>query len=320
MILDFKKPSQNAKLNPWQVTGITDGEGGFFCSILTITNNIGKINYRVKLEFKVTQKSHSEGILHELKEFFGCGTVVIDNRITKTQKYHVTSLSNIIEKIIPHFEKYPCLTSKYLNFIDWKEIALILSNKEEIFSIENDLEKIRNIISKMNKNRSFEDKFEFCKTSLGLNNQSEMSYNLPEYWVQSFIDGEGMFYNYISEKKSRNSIYLGVDSSLEIAQNSHDVAILLAIKKFFDGGYLKPKYNVFDLSECKNSRSVNRFILRDTDKIIEFFNKYPLLTRKSLDYEDWKKIIDLKKNGAHQTSEGLNLIKEIKNQMNSKRD
>lgn len=119
MILDFTKPRLNAKLNPWQVTGITDGEGGFFCSILTSdTNNLDKTRIRVKLEFKITQKSHSEGILHELKEFFECGSVVIDNRDTKTKKYHVTSLSNIIEKIIPHFEFYPCLTSKHLNFKD----------------------------------------------------------------------------------------------------------------------------------------------------------------------------------------------------------
>jgi hypothetical protein len=123
-----------------------------------------------------------------------------------------------------------------------------------------------------------------------------------------------------TEKKSRNTIYLGVDSSLEIAQNSHDVAILLALKKFFDGGYLKPKYNISDLSECKNSRSVNRFIIRDTEKVIHFLSKYPLFTRKSLDFEDWKRIVDFKNKGAHKTPEGLKLMKEIKEKMNSKRD
>lgn len=34
MNLDFTKPRLSAKLNPWQVTGITDAEGGFFFSIL----------------------------------------------------------------------------------------------------------------------------------------------------------------------------------------------------------------------------------------------------------------------------------------------
>lgn len=171
MNLDFTKPRLNpmAKLNPWQVTGLTDGEGGFFCSILTpplgppppafgsVGEGKGRGKPRVKLEFKVTQKSHSAGILHELKEFFECGSVVIDNRETKTQKYHVTSLSNIIEKIIPHFDSYPCLegTSKHLNFKDWKGIALIMYNKDQLSNFEQKLDKIREINSKMNKTRSF---------------------------------------------------------------------------------------------------------------------------------------------------------------------
>jgi hypothetical protein len=95
-----------------------------------------------------------------------------------------------------------------------------------------------------------------------------------------------MFYNYISEKKSRGKVYQGCDSSIEIAQNSHDIAILLAIKNFFNGGYIKPKYNFYDLSECMKSRSINRYIFRDTKTIIDFLNEYPMLTRKQLDYLD----------------------------------
>lgn len=300
----------NLNLNPWQITGFTDAEGGFFCSI-SISDNF---KVKIKLEFKVTQKNHSESILYQFKEFFECGNIVIDNRETNTKKYQVTSLSNIIDKIIPHFEAYPCLTSKYLNFKDWKEIALMMSNKQHLDS--KGLDKIKELKAKLNKSRSFEDKYEYCKLSLGLNHNNEVTYSLPNYWVQAFIDGEGTFYNYIASQD--NSVR--VDSSLEIAQNSHDVAVLLAIKKFFDGGYIKPKYNFFDITDCQNSRSVNRFIFRDTDKIIKFFDQFPLLTRKCLDFEDWKKIVNLKNTGAHKTSEGLRLINEIKNRMNSKRD
>ena len=111
---NFTKPNQN--LIPWQVTGLTDGEGSFVYSI----TNTGKglTGQKLSLEFKVTQKSHSEGVLYELQEFFGCGNVVIDNRKTDTKKYHVTNINDIINIIIPHFETYPCLTSKFLNFKD----------------------------------------------------------------------------------------------------------------------------------------------------------------------------------------------------------
>ena len=46
------------------------------------------------------------------------------------------------------------------------------------------------------------------------------------------------------------------------------------------------------LSECLNSRSVNRFVIRDTKIIIQFADKYPMLTRKNLDYLDWKKLLN----------------------------
>lgn len=119
-------------------------------------------------------------------------------------------------------------------------------------------------------------------------------------------------------QREKNKVIL--DSSMEIAQANHDVLILIAIKQFFNGGYIKPKYNVSSITECQESRSVNRFILRDTNKIIEFVNKYPMLTRKHLDYLDWKTIVELKNNGEYKSPEGLAKIQEIKGRMNTNRD
>ena len=45
-----------------------------------------------------------------------------------------------------------------------------------------------------------------------------------------------------------------------------------------------------------------------------------MLTQKQLDYLDWKTIVELKNSGSHKSPEGLNLIKEIKANMNSKRN
>jgi len=317
---DFTVARLNAKLEPWQVTGLTDGEGSFIC---TVTDTLkGITGTTVNLEFKVTQKSHSTGILYELQEFFNCGSVVIDNRETDTKKYRIKSLESILDKIIPHFESYPCLTSKHLNFRDWREIALIMKNKEHL-TIEG-IDKIRKLSSKMNKARSFEDKYNYCKYSLGMttlpNGEIEVNFNLPEHWVQTYLTGESMFYTYLAEKKSRDSVYQGCDSSLELGQNSHDVAILLSLKNFFKGGYIKPKYNYDNLDQCLNSRSLNRYVLRNTESIIKFVDQYPMLTRKHLDYLDWKRIVELKSAGFHKTEEGLALIKEIISKVNSGRD
>lgn len=298
------------KLSPWQVTGLVDSEGSF--SISLSGNSI-------KLEFKVSQKIHSTVILNQLQKFFGCGSVVIDNRRTETHKFRVSKLSEVLGIIVPHFEKFPCLTSKALNYIDWKKVALLMNDSQHLNP--QGLNQIKTILKNMNTNRTFEDKYNYCLTALGLQPNGDVNINLPFDWVQSFIDAEGTFYNYLASKKidSRGKPYQRCDSSLEICQNSHDVAILLAIKKHFGGGYIKPKYNFFDIYECKNSRSVNRFIFRNTDQIIKFVDNYPMLTRKQLDYLDWKKIVELKKSGAHKTVEGLELIKKILSNMNSTR-
>ena len=114
------KPKNIDKLTPWQVTGFIDGEGSFSVS------NTGN---SIKLEMKVTQKNNSPKIFYKMKEYFDCGSVVIDNRKTETLKYRVSSLNDILTKIIPHFDKYHCLTSKFLNYKDWKEIAIQMSKK-----------------------------------------------------------------------------------------------------------------------------------------------------------------------------------------------
>jgi hypothetical protein len=41
------------------------------------------------------------------------------------------------------------------------------------------LEEIMSLLKNMNKNRSFEDKFNYCKYSLGLTDNGEVNANLP---------------------------------------------------------------------------------------------------------------------------------------------
>lgn len=55
------------------------------------------------------------------------------------------------------------------------------------------------------------------------------------------------------------------------------------------------------------------------DKIIPFFELYPLTGQKKLDYLDWCKISKLMSEGSHLTTEGLNLIRDIKEGMNKGR-
>jgi len=157
-------------------------------------------------------------------------------------KFVITNIDDLVYKLIPHFDKYTLITSKYLNYIDFKFAVMLLKDKEH-FKYEG-IQKLKLIKSTMNKARSFEDKYNFCISN---------KVNLDPCWLQGFIDGEGSFQCEIGLDKRRNSSKSVINFSLQIKQNSHDVAVLNAIKEYFNSGYLKPKYNTENLEVTMTS-------------------------------------------------------------------
>lgn len=280
---------------PWWVTGITDAEGNF-------SINYNSKSKKINMSFKVTQKDHSLNILSNLNSFFNCGNINIDNRKFNAYKYIVCRTYDLVNIIIPHFDKYPLVGSKHLDFLDFKKALFLLIEKNP-----NNLNEILLIKNKMNKNRLYEERWNYL---------NKLTFNLKSEWVQAFIDGEGTFQCRIANVTNSEKNYISVNPTLEIAQSSHDIEVLNAIKDFFNLGYLKPKYNIKSLDNSKKSRSVNRLIINQHEKIIDFLDKYPIITRKYLDYLDWKKIIELKSNNIYKTPEGLQYMINIKKTMN----
>jgi len=149
----------NSILTPWYITGMSDGEGSFQTTIQDIKGK-GETGYKTFLEFKITQKNHSVGILHEIKKFFGYGRINVDNNKTSTMKFIVTNINDLMNKVIPHFDKYSLKTSKHLNCLDFKK-AVIIMNEKKHYSIEG-IKSLKEIKSKMKKSRLFQDKFNYC--------------------------------------------------------------------------------------------------------------------------------------------------------------
>lgn len=226
--------------------------------------------------------------------------------MTDGYKYTVSKRSDLINIIIPHFDKYPLVGSKHLDFLDFKKCVLLMNklDNDNRLSIIDDIIKIKSL---MNTGRSYDDRWNY------LNNKT---FDLNPEWIQAFIDGEGTFQCRIADTVSRNSNYVAVNPTLEIAQNSYDVLVLNAIIKFFGIGYLKPKFDITSLEDSRNSRSVSRAIFNQSNIIINFIDKYPMLTNKNLDFFDWKTIIELKEQGTHKTIEGKDTMISIKKGMN----
>ena len=203
--------------------------------------------------------------------------------------------------IFSHFEKYPLQGSKYLDYLDFKRSVLLLNDSF------NNIDRVLSIKSSMNRGRSYEERWNYLK---------DKKFDLMSEWIQAFVDGEGTFQCRIAEAISRNNTYIAVNPTLEICQKSHDVFVLKAIIEYFGVGYLKPKYNILSLKESKDSRAVCRAIFNQFEIIINFVDKYPMLTRKQLDYLDWREIIELKKQNVHKTKEGRESMLKLKLGMN----
>lgn len=92
------------------------------------------------------------------------------------------------------------------------------------------------------------------------------------------------------------------------------------IRRYFNCGIIKPKRQDDSIETAQSTRSVSRYVISNLTNVMEtvipFFDNYPLLTNKSLDYLDWKRLIEMKNSKQHYTEEGIKKIQLIKSNMN----
>ena len=125
-------------LNADYIVGLVDGEGSFNVRLNPEKNRRAK----VELKFCLKLRHQDKEILEELKRFFNCGNIYIqrDKRENHSlcYRYEVNDKKEIIEKIIPFFEKNsPKIQSRKIDFELFKQITE-LSQKDIL-----DFEKIQ---------------------------------------------------------------------------------------------------------------------------------------------------------------------------------
>jgi hypothetical protein len=113
------------------VVGFVDGEGCF--SISVVRNPVCRLGWQVQHEFSVTQASPSRPVLEELIEFFGCGSIIENNRSdnhrNRLMRYSVKRRSDLVQRIIPFFEVHPLMTAKRADFESFSSvITMMLDN------------------------------------------------------------------------------------------------------------------------------------------------------------------------------------------------
>src|SRR4051812_32291365 len=103
---------------------------------------------QVKLKFIITQYFRDELLFKSLIEYFEAGNVY---KSREAIDFIITKISDITNKIIPFFKKYPIEGVKALDFADFCEAAEIMKVGGHL-TIEG-LKKIQALKSRMNRNR-----------------------------------------------------------------------------------------------------------------------------------------------------------------------
>jgi hypothetical protein len=123
------------------------------------------------------------------------------------------------------------------------------------------------------------------------------------------VDGDGTF-GVEKTKSSTHRLGTKVKLRFAISQHTRDAELLqLFVRVFGCGRYFSREgCSVGEFRVDKNSEIFKY--------IIPFFDKYSLLSVKSLDYADFKKSAEIIKVGDHLTEQGLGGIIKIKAGMN----
>jgi hypothetical protein len=123
--------------------------------------------------------------------------------------------------------------------------------------------------------------------------------NLHAQWIIGFIDGNGSFNVCIKTNPKTHSGF-EILPEFVVTVPEREKQVLYALKSYFGCGYVKE--NSFSIRNYKHLY----------DKIIPFFEKHKLLTKKRVDFEKFRFVIISMIQGKHLTSENLDSAKDLK--------
>ena len=133
-------------LNAQWIVGFVDGEGCFHVGINK--NETMTLGVQVLPEFTVVQHEVDAQVLHAFKAYFKCGVV---RKNSTRLSFRVRGHENLLQHVIPFFEKHQLKTRKRVDFQKFRKVILMMEKKEHL--TEEGLEKIRQIKSTINSNQ-----------------------------------------------------------------------------------------------------------------------------------------------------------------------
>ena len=212
------------------LTGFTDGEGYFNISPTKRNGKITNFNFIFKLSLHIQDIQ----VLEYIRDKLNIGRITKDihrNECSLT----ITKLEDI-KSIINIFDKSKLNTTKYLDYLDFKEAYNLYVNRVEYN--EELINKILLLKNKMNNNR----------TDFNLYTYENISWaehiNISKYWLLGLIEGEGSFNFWRDELKPTFALVL----------TEVQLPLLLKIKEFLIKEFNLDEYSLFKMN---NTSTIN---------------------------------------------------------------
>jgi LAGLIDADG endonuclease len=107
-------------LDPWYVTGLTEGEG-CFCISFAIRAKL-RMGLEARPSFSLSLNRKDRSLLEDLQRFFECGWIR-ESRADRTFKFEVRSARELVESVVPHFEEFPLSGDKARSFSGFSRVC-----------------------------------------------------------------------------------------------------------------------------------------------------------------------------------------------------
>ncbi|KAL6766031.1 hypothetical protein ACKKBG_M90145 (mitochondrion) [Auxenochlorella protothecoides x Auxenochlorella symbiontica] len=281
---------QNDKFFKQWLVGLTDGDGCFYIG----HNSKGYWNFA----FKISLSIYNLQVLHYIKKNLGGGSITIETS-KKMGTFRIRDIKMLRETIIPIFETYPLLTSKFYSYTRFKNAISVIDNDSLTKSEKNSLV-FQTLATRIDKDFVSPIWLQNCtiprKEFLKLINLHNLTkdvkyiYNLvalcdlkliiSKPWLIGFIEAEGSFY-LINKDNDRIVHGFGITQKL-------DPILLCGIRSFF-GISAQIRYRVkhnYYILDNTNSRA--------NENIITFFSgknrsKTNMKSMKSVEFRIWSR-------------------------------
>ena len=298
-------------MSPGYISGLTQTDGSFFCSVILSKAHRFGLQFRPK--FTITADLDSKYVLDDILSYFGCGNVTINIK-NHTAEFEVVRLEDLNNIIIPHFQTYPVYCAKLFAFNLFVQIVTALYNKDKR-TIEGRRELLKLALSMNVTTNRDKDRIDLLFKLLGvqddkdkvllINNINEINQPLLDNVISGIIDGDGSFF--ISFHKDGN-----IKTGFNITNDRASRSLLLKIQERFNG--------IGSINEGTKNELVYVVtgINQITDILIPFIDKNPLYSERASHYNKFRLVSLMLKNNKPLTLKNKLEIVELAYDMNKK--